>query len=118
MFFLTLDMFKKVLLMDLHIHSNDNQVLPTSHVLASISGVKDLFAATLKVVVLHFFFEYKMCIFTHLTKNSNGVMSGLLDGQTIGLELPIHLFWNQKFKAERTWSLLYYRRSTVFLKEK
>lgn len=118
--FLLLYMFKKVLMMDLHIHSNDNQVLPTSHVLANISGVKDLIAATIPFqrLLFCFFFDYKMCIFTHPTKNSNGFMSGLLDGRRIGLDLPIHSFLNQKFKAKRTWSLLYYRWRTVLLKEK
>lgn len=82
-------------------HSNDSQVLPTSNVLASISGVKDLIAATIpsqRLLFCIYFFEYKLCIFTHTTTNSNGVMSGLFDGQTIGLELPIHSFWNQSLR--------------------
>lgn len=50
--------------MGLHIHSNDNQVLPTSHVLSSISGVKDLIAATI---------PFQRCFFTFCFSNTKCV---------------------------------------------
>lgn len=75
-------------------------------------GVKDLVTATIAFQRLFFFFLLilqKILLVSYL---------GFLTAKRLALSFRYTRFGIESFKAERTWSLVYYRLSTVLLKEK